>query len=46
MMRKYIIREDTVNRVQEALKSNKEVLHDFDTGLCILSPYMPSHLDQ
>lgn len=44
-MRKFIIREDTMKKVQEALKDNKDVLHDFDSGLCTLSPYMPSHLD-
>ncbi len=42
-MRKFIIREDTIKKVQEALKDNKDVLHDFDSGLCTLSPYMPSH---
>lgn len=45
MMRKFLIREDIVEKVREALKGNKDVLHDFDTGLCTLSPYMPSHLD-
>ena len=44
-MRKFIIREDVIKSVQKALKGNKDVLHDFDTGLCTLSPYMPSHLD-
>ena len=44
-MRKFIIREDTVKKVREGLKGNKDALHDFDTGLCTLSPYMPSHLD-
>ena len=42
-MRRFIIREDTVEKVREALKDNKEVLHDFNTGLCTLSPYMPCH---
>jgi len=44
-MKKFIIREDTIKKVREGLKGNKDVLHDFDTGLCTLSPYMPSHLD-
>ncbi len=44
-MRKFIIREDTIKKVQEALKDNKEVLHDFDTGLCTLSLNMPCHSD-
>ena len=44
-MRKFIIREDTIKKVQKALKNNKEVLHDFDTGLCTLSLYMPCHAD-
>ena len=44
-MRKFIIREDTIKKVREALKDNKEVLHDFDTGLCTLSLYMPTHID-
>jgi len=44
-MRKFIIREDVIKSVREALEGNKDALHDFDTGLCTLSPYMPSHLD-
>jgi len=44
-MRKFIIREDTIKKVREGLKGNKDVLHDFDTGLPTLSPYMPTHLD-
>ena len=44
-MRKFIIRKDVIKSVQKALEGNKDILHDFDTGLCTLSPYMPSHLD-
>ena len=44
-MRKFIIRDDKIEKVQEALKDNKDVLHDFDTGLCTLSLYMPTHID-
>ena len=41
-MRKFIIREEEVKSVQKTLHIR---LHAFDTGLCTLSPYMPSHLD-
>lgn len=54
-MRKFIIREDTVSKLREILQDCEKrlhnptaitsVLHDFDTGLCTLSPYMPTHLD-